>query len=137
MLYDLLNLDLKGWHPRKLVKTDALRDQQLSSLDYPNAWWLSILEEGALPGADLGALNVAPMRDLLEDFKTKHPRAGYITEHRLGRFLRSRGAEPGKWVNDRRGWRFPTLADARAAWERSMPARWEDPDLTEWRPFRI
>jgi hypothetical protein len=59
MLYDLLNLDLKGWHPRKLVKTDALRDQQLSSLDTRT--------RGASPreGAPRAIwLNVAPMRDL-------------------------------------------------------------------------
>src|SRR5262245_51159105 len=45
MMYDLLNMDLKEWHPRDDVpKTAALHEQQLHSLPPLDAWWLGLLE---------------------------------------------------------------------------------------------
>jgi hypothetical protein len=52
MLSDLLDLDLDGWHPRELIPSDALREQQLRSLSPEEEWWLELLETGMLPGAD-------------------------------------------------------------------------------------
>jgi Family of unknown function (DUF5906) len=40
MMYDLLQMDLKGWHPRYHVpKTDALREQKELSLKPKDQWW--------------------------------------------------------------------------------------------------
>jgi hypothetical protein len=42
MLYDLLRLDLDGWHPRyDIPQTQALFDQKVQSLDGLDKWWLS------------------------------------------------------------------------------------------------
>lgn len=134
MLYDLLAMPLGGWHPRNLVRTDALRDQQLATLGPEDAWWLSTLERGTIPGAFDGLPSVARMDDMIADLKGKDKRASFLTQHRFGRYLREQGVQSGKWRNDRRGWRFPPLREARAAWEKKLPGyEWEDPDQDEWR----
>ena len=52
MLYDLLQYDLGDWHPRELLRTTALLDQQRQSLSAFDAWWVELLETGELEGAD-------------------------------------------------------------------------------------
>ena len=51
MLYDLLQRDIEGWHPRKIIQTDALGRQQEQSLAPLDAWFLELLQTGALEGA--------------------------------------------------------------------------------------
>jgi hypothetical protein len=49
-LYDLLNRDLKGWHPRMGVpRTAAMAEQKLHSLTGVSKWWYEILRDGDLP----------------------------------------------------------------------------------------
>src|SRR5262249_4480997 len=38
MLYDLLQMDLGDWHPRRIVRTAALAEQQEESLDPFDEW---------------------------------------------------------------------------------------------------
>src|SRR6516165_2968166 len=51
MLYDLLKLDLANWHPREVVRTKALAEQQERSLSALDEWWLEVLQTGVLVGA--------------------------------------------------------------------------------------
>jgi hypothetical protein len=65
MLHDLLKRDLGDWHPRQIIRTPALRDQQLlslDSLDPHDAWWLTLLSDGLLPGYQ-GRVTVTEMKD--------------------------------------------------------------------------
>jgi hypothetical protein len=52
MLYDLLNHDISGWHPRQIWRNSALLEQQQLSLDPLDSWWVELLEGGVLEGAD-------------------------------------------------------------------------------------
>jgi hypothetical protein len=55
MLYDLLLLDLNGWHPRDEVpQTVELLAQKLRSMSEIDEWWVGVLEEGVLPGDSNG-----------------------------------------------------------------------------------
>src|SRR5262249_4607411 len=50
MLLELLERNLDDWHPRNIVRTAALADQQEHSLSPFDAWWLELLQTGALAG---------------------------------------------------------------------------------------
>jgi hypothetical protein len=52
MLFDLLNHDLGDWHPRQIVRTPALAEQQEESLSPRDAWWLELLQTGVLAGSN-------------------------------------------------------------------------------------
>ncbi len=61
MLHDLLTLDLGGWHPREdIPRTDALDQQKLLSLSPADQWWLEMLRDGCLPGAEADKPRRAP-----------------------------------------------------------------------------
>lgn len=49
MLHDLLRLDLDGWHPKRIYKTQALMEQKGHSLRGLDASIETMLQEGALP----------------------------------------------------------------------------------------
>src|SRR5262249_31337674 len=52
MLFELLNCGLGDWHPRQIVHTAALAEQQEESLSPFDAWWLELLHTGVLAGAN-------------------------------------------------------------------------------------
>jgi hypothetical protein len=52
MLYDLLNLPLGNWHPRKVPQTKALLEQKMLSLGGLEQWWVAMLNVGELPQPD-------------------------------------------------------------------------------------
>jgi len=51
MLYDLQRVDLKGWHPRQILRTKALTEQKMQSMTPLQEWWEAMLQEGAIPAA--------------------------------------------------------------------------------------
>lgn len=133
MLNDLQSMDLTGFHPRRAPKTEALREQQITSLKPEEAWLLSLLQAGRLPGASDEKPDIALARDLLDDLRESSPQAKYISAHRLGIFLREKGVVPGQRVENARCWRFPPLSEMRAAWEKRMPDFvWDHPQIKDW-----
>ena len=52
LLWYLLNIDLTGFNVRKVPQTAALREQRDQSLDSLDSWWVELLENGVLTGAD-------------------------------------------------------------------------------------
>ena len=73
MLHELLDCDLKGWHPREDVpQTEALMHQKLKSLEPADAWICRLLQTGELPRSD-GTKLAKQRRDL--DALTKLNRA--------------------------------------------------------------
>ena len=68
MLYDLLQLDLDGWHPREHVpQTKALLDQKMLGMTGLEQWYVHLLSVGELPNAKpeepaLGALQIPDRR---------------------------------------------------------------------------
>ena len=156
MLYDLLHRDISRWHPRRLPKTDALLDQQRRSLSALETWWIELLEGGVLEGADplypSHAVSNSYDREVIETDGYGGRRTRYVkqsglydqartisphlrqhtSDHALGHFLSQRGCISKK-VLRRRGWSFPDLLEARAAWAERFPGwKWRDPTITAW-----
>jgi hypothetical protein len=150
MLFDLLNVDLKGWHPRNLVTTQALKEQQVRSLLPEDEWWVELLETGLLQGADpkdpscavsgtytrkeesYSGSRIVTCKGLYDQARTISPRLKHRSDIVLGHELSSRGCV-SKRVLRARGFQFPPLQEARRAWEARFPGwQWRDPTLTDW-----
>jgi hypothetical protein len=154
MLYDLQRHKLGDFHPRQIVRTEALAEQQARSLSAEDTWWLELLKTGVLEGAD----DLRPERatsnryevEIIErdgyDTKFKRviwrdglydqarrisPRLKNVADAALGRYLANQGCKGGEkravWVHRRRGWQFPPLADCRKKWSERFPdTKWDD-----------
>jgi Family of unknown function (DUF5906)/RepB DNA-primase from phage plasmid len=156
MLFDLLHRDLGGFHPRRLPKTIALREQQRQGLQPCDAWWVELLEAGVLEGADPNAPNCAVsngydrevtesdgyglprkrrirQRGLYDQARAVEPRLRWRNDHALGHYLTEQGCDNSQKVLRRRGWKFPPLPECRKRWEARFPDwKWRDPLLSEW-----
>ena len=130
MLYDLLNMDLGDWHPRRIIQTAALQDQKLLSLDAKMRWWVDILNNRQLVYGGETA-NVCP-KDALYDHYVAYVKksGGRYTDSNvsLGMFLHDVAGPNLKNLRDRpynavdrygtikrKGWvyAFPPLKDCR------------------------
>jgi len=155
MLFDLLARDLGDWHPRQIVRTAALAQQQEESLSPLDAWWLELLQTAVLTGADRISPNRAisnryeeeliesdsyggerkrtVKRDGLYDrARTVSPKLKGITDAAIGRYMRDHRCKR-VWVQRHRGWEFPPLAECRKRWKERFPETvWYDENTTEW-----
>ena len=157
MLYDLLKLDLANWHPREVIRTKALAEQQERSLSALDEWWLEVLQTGVLVGAstkDPGrpvsnryeettfeqdqfsgfSHRRTVRRDGLYDHaRASSPRLRSASDAALGRYLREEQKCKRARVARRRGWQMPPLTTCRARWPARYPDTvWHLPDLAEW-----
>jgi hypothetical protein len=134
MLYDLLALDLDGWHPMENVpQTRALVEQKMLGLTGLQQWYAYRLGVGELARADKKNPRFVLSEHLLEDAKANNPRNKFTTPDELGRFLREQGCEH-KSNGKKWGWIFPPLAEARHAWLVSVGGNWEwlAPEINDW-----
>jgi hypothetical protein len=155
MLYDLLNYNLGGWHPRQIVRTPALAKQQEESLSPLDQWWLELLQTGVLEGASKVTPNEAisnhweeeitetdgyggqrkrtvRREGLYDQARRISPRLKSASDTALGLYLRERGCT-NKWVRRRRGWEFPSLTECRERWKERFPETvWLDQNTTKW-----
>jgi hypothetical protein len=156
MLLDLLERNLGDWHPRNIVRTAALADQQEQSLSAFDTWWLELLQTGVLAGADPLKPNHARSnryeeerevgtdgyggnrthtvwRDGLYDQARRiSPKLKSASDTALGRYLGEQGCNDC-WVRRRRGWLFPPLNLCRDRWLKRFPGTtWRDPEMMEW-----
>ena len=137
-LHVLLNRDISDFHPRQIIKTAAFKEQVIRSLDPKQAFWLHWLEEGYLPihfgtaPKDVWYTNSYGNNDgLLDLLRRSHPGLQRTSARQLASFLREKGCEARQDTN-RRGWKFPTLAQARAVWENQY-GKWDWPnDNVDW-----
>jgi hypothetical protein len=154
MLFELLYYDLGDWHPRQILRTAALAEQQQESLSPFDAWWLELLRTGVLAGADDlnpdraisneyeeeiierdgygGERNRTVKREgLYDQAKRISPRLKGRDDAALGRHLAKQGCQGDQWVHRRRGWQFPPLADCRKRWNERYPDTvWDD--IKDW-----
>ncbi len=150
MLHDLLHRELGEWHPRQIPMTDALREQQLQSLEPLDAWLVELFEEGQLPeGEGVTHADIAlshsrpdlegrnPKTGLYDVARERYPKLRHLDDQVLAAHLKRWGCKP--WRNNQaRGWRFPPLAECRRRWEEKYPGwPWQHPDLTEWQSHNV
>jgi Family of unknown function (DUF5906) len=134
MLYDLLHLDLEGWHPAENIpQTKALVEQKLQGLTGLQQWYVYMLSVGLHPVGNVKNPRRVLARTLLADARDYTPRNRYITPEELAAFLKEMGFE-SKSDGRARSWVFPPLAEAREAWIAGAGGNWEwdAPDISEW-----
>jgi hypothetical protein len=131
MLFDLLRVELGDWHPRQIVKTEALRSQKERSLDPLHEWWEEILQNGRLPL--IGDSDLIAAGDLVHIFQEMSPKArNQVSSTAIGRFLRALGCER---IHRRDGnfWQIKPINEQRAIWEAKF-GTWEwRADFVKWR----
>ena len=133
MLYDLLHLDLDGWHPREHVpQTKALLDQKMLGMTGLEQWYVHLLSVGELPKPSEKNPRWVASKFLIEDAKNHNQRNKYITPDELAEFVKEMGCthkSNGKaW-----GWIFPPLAEARSNWLARAGNTWQWlADIEDW-----
>jgi hypothetical protein len=134
MLYDLLQLDLDGWHPRENVpQTKVLVEQKMLGLTGLQQWYVHMLSLGELPWpTSMKNPRFVLSERLIED-AAHNPRNRFTTPDELGRFMREMGCEH-KSNGKKWGWVFPPLAEAREAWLRGAGGNWDwlAPEIKDW-----
>jgi hypothetical protein len=125
MLYDMLRVDLDGWHPRENVpQTKALIEQKLLGLTGLEQWYVHLLNVGELPNPSAKNPRFVLSEHLIEDAKAHNARNRYVTKDELGRFMSEMGCQH-KSNGKKWGWIFPPLLEARADWETRAGKDWE------------
>jgi Family of unknown function (DUF5906) len=132
MLHELRRMPLGSWHPEAhRPDTAALREQQLGTLKGLERIIADALLSGELSGGEHRVECIFVPTQTLCEFVAKHTRSetpsANEVQHLLGRvlgFQKDDSARP-------RGWVFPPLQEARAAWDRAkMPLVW--PEVDGW-----
>ena len=131
MLWDLQHVDLKGWHPRKIIKTQALTEQKMQSMNPLQEWWEQMLQEGAIPAAPKDSPDSAMAVYLLNHAREFAPRLRELTPTRLGRFLSDHGCVKLHRASGN-AWRFPILQEAREKWAKRYQGWSWSFEVREW-----
>ena len=116
MLHDLMRVELGAWHPRDIVRTEALRQQKERSMDPRWEWWEGLLQDGLLPYATKEHPDKVAAAVLLEHIRADTPKLKNISATALGRFLGSVGCLRMHEMGGN-SWRFPPLNKARSTFE--------------------
>jgi hypothetical protein len=124
MMYDLLQLDLEGWHPKHIYRTAALQEQKQQSLRGLDAWIEIMLQRGSLPMPYSAAYPNRCLSQHLEK-EAKHYDQ-YTNRTRIGLKLQELfPSAHGFNIQTHRGWAFPSLAEYRQIWEARNGGRWK------------
>lgn len=131
MLHGLLAMDLKGWHPSQIVETKALAEQKQTSMPRLDAWFWSLVEDGALPRdydrTFAGKDRTVSAQRLLDAAKEEAPD---LTSTKIGRFLTKHGCVHVR-TELARGWQLPSLSELRAKGAKSYGFEYAD-GSQEW-----
>jgi Bifunctional DNA primase/polymerase, N-terminal/Primase C terminal 2 (PriCT-2)/Family of unknown function (DUF5906) len=136
MLYDLDAMELDGWHPRQIVKTEALQDQKELSMSWLDQWWEDVLQTGKLPfiiiirkGEKAVVTNKVRGAVLYEQAK-RHAQWLKPSQTAFGLYLRK--TLTGLRSHDENGavWVLPELGKCRSDWEKRF-GEWKWDNLKE------
>jgi hypothetical protein len=147
MMWDLQRVVLGEWHPREipesLLKGSALQEQQVHTLPPLEQWYLSLLQDGRIPGAlvnnnpnskKLSRPSTAYTKSLREDAMQRYPRLRYeLSDNMLEEFMTNQSWPKATKFRDSKnnGWTFEPLTESRAQWDKRYgPQPWND--VAEW-----
>lgn len=133
MLYDLLNMDLKDWHPRDdIPETDELRRQKDLSMTRADKCVLAFLEEGIFPGVYRGPKlgYVVSVGTLIQFMDRIDPQNSKITTKARATIFKELGAVSER-QNGERIWIFPPLGELRKNWNQ-VRGRYDWEDYSDW-----
>jgi hypothetical protein len=144
MLYDLLQMDLEGWHPESArPDTDALSRQKVESLGPVEATWFDVLLEGEGP-CDRNDLPVftEPLGDgwkvlteKMRDYVRESKRRPDISSNKIADLFKRLGYRKST-VPRPNGYEAPSIEQARRDWdEHFFPWDWEGEGVVDGVPF--
>jgi hypothetical protein len=137
MMWDLQRMELNGWHPREipesLLKGSALQEQQAFILPPLEQWYLSLLQDGRVPGAliskKMSRPSTAYTKSLREDAMDRFPRLKWeLSDNNIADFLSDKNWLKAQKYRDNKnnGWTFEPLKESREAWDRRYgPQKWD------------
>jgi len=119
MLYDLLQVDLKGWHPRDdLPDTEELTKQKIMSLSKAEKSFLSFIEEGTFPNEPTkDGVFAAKTSQIIDHIAMNYPDIKKVSTNALTTLFKKIGCGKLHRV-DGSYWTFPPLKDIRLYWLR-------------------
>lgn len=132
MLFDLLKMNLKGWHPRNNVPaTEELSKQSIMSLSRTHKALLSMIEEGIFPGENINNSDcVIDSKTLWEYFEELEPGTIKISTRAKAEIIKEIGVRKMHKSNGNY-WIFPPLNECRTNWIRRFgKVEWEG--VAEW-----
>lgn len=141
MLYDLLCIDLQGWHPRDNVpNTKGLQDQKILSISGVDAIVLMLAHEGVLPlqGAKPHRVITTGEKDdtgFLSWAKRSERTLKYAKGTDIKRSLIERWGCKAFSSDGKRYLDFPSLQELRSRIDKTYgPQDWDNPEVMEWQP---
>lgn len=119
------------------IGTDALRDQQIQTLEPGKHWLLELLNEGMLPGDTLGEGRAwtESVRQSYMSYMRDRGAQRRATDVALGKLLAEYGVEKRERRNSgrkRRCYEFPTLPEIREAFAKSLATAPAWDDVESW-----
>ena len=112
MLYHLLNMDLKGWHPRYDIPHTAELDKQIfEGLNFGQKCAYELLAEGVLPGNDRKKIKGSAFQEYMAKLVNKFDRCQPV---QFSKALNALGIQKRR-MSSGIAWVFPPLAEARNA----------------------
>jgi hypothetical protein len=115
------------------LRTEALLDQQLDSMDGLRRWWIERLRTGFLPGGGSSPRAEDVYNSIRGSLGDKYE-ATRATQTKIGRFLQKLGAKKQRSGSGDRAYHyvFPALSEARAAFAAGLATTPEWDDVAEW-----
>ncbi len=121
MLFDLLQMDLGDWTPRRVPQTKALQHQKDLTMEPLMEWWHGMLSgEGELR-FKVGVRSGWASKALNDGIREEIPRHAFSAK-RLAEFMYNMGATNQHTMTGAR-WNFPTLEEGRAIFEKKFGSR--------------
>lgn len=133
MLHDLMNYDLKDWHPRNDVpETDEMKKQKTMSLNPLQQALKTMLEDGLFPG-EYSQMSYFVTSETLENYLHKlEPYSAKFSNVRKATAYKELGAVKGRMPKGGRiRWEFPELQEMRKNFDKAYgQVGWDD--IKKW-----
>lgn len=134
MLFDLLKINLDGWHPRfNVPETKELEEQKMLSLNSLEQAMRVIMEEGQFPGEYSNFETYLVTADTIFSYFDKiEPMCTKFSMVRKANMLKKLGVKKTREGGTGRSrWEFPKLTIMRQKWDKEY-GRYDWDDLKEW-----
>lgn len=135
MLYDLLRIDLAGWHPRDSIpQTEELKKQGRMSLTPLHHAFRVFLEEGIFPGDMSNSAFKVSSTVLHEHIERLEPITKNFSMNRKAELIKDLGGVKKRWGSGVY-WFFPPIKECRQSWDEKYGKNdWDD--LPEWQVIK-
>lgn len=142
MLYDLLHMDLTGYHPRwHYPRTTGSVNQQQQNDAKHIAWWYDVLTDGVLPGTMAPQFDSkviadparARAQDMIENARKRFPILNHMTNNAWSKFFKEMGGERSRYYGGTH-YKFPSLRECKAIFYKAgfKGYEFEDSSETDW-----